>query len=213
LFPLPGPGSLPGQAISLDAQCYADQGTQSCYHDYRVCAQLFCYDKQHTRCLAYRPAVEGSPCGQGRRCQEGKCVGALNSSISYSSPVEQSLRRSYSTSRKTVYRQPKSKFTKSTSMKYPIVTKVKYPKTSRYSYSINSSQKEIRKVVKYETSRPKFQSVTKLGTSNQCVDSSRRQGSLTCFSIFSRYSAIYCHRNKAVQRACCRSYRTFCFSR
>ena len=46
-----------------------------------------------------------------------------------------------------------------------------------------------------------------------CQDSSRRQGSLTCNQIFSRYSATYCVTNRSIQAACCRSYRAFCFPR
>ena len=170
--------------LSLDAQCFADQGTRSCYHDYRVCAQLFCYDKQLTRCYAYRPAVEGSTCGHGRSCQGGKCVqtrsiyqSAQSTPSQYSYPVKLSktLTRTvgkYSTQRTSVYKSQKSKRVHST------------PVTKRPQQAVSS----------------------------QCRDSSRRQGSLTCGQIFSRYAAIYCHKNKALQKTCCRSYSSNCLS-
>ena len=79
-------------------------------------------------------------------------------------------------------------------------TSVKYSKATRYSYPAEKPRKTL---VRSQQGYSKQSNV-------KCVDSSRRQGSLSCFSIFSRYSAIYCHRNKRVQKACCWSYRTFC---
>jgi len=34
--------------------------------DDRVCSQLFCFDAGSGYCVAYRPAAEGSPCGDGQ---------------------------------------------------------------------------------------------------------------------------------------------------
>ena len=34
--------------------------------DARVCAQLFCFDSSSGYCVSYRPAAEGSPCGDGQ---------------------------------------------------------------------------------------------------------------------------------------------------
>ena len=73
-YSLPGTSSLAGSLLSLDEQCMADKGTKACYHDQRVCTQLFCYNKQYGGCYAYRPAVEGAPCGGGNVCRNGKCV-------------------------------------------------------------------------------------------------------------------------------------------
>lgn len=60
--------SLPGTLLSLDAQCRRDRGTYACFKDERVCAQLFCFDAQTGYCVAYRPAAEGSSCGNGLVC-------------------------------------------------------------------------------------------------------------------------------------------------
>ncbi|XP_011502963.1 PREDICTED: A disintegrin and metalloproteinase with thrombospondin motifs 8 isoform X2 [Ceratosolen solmsi marchali] len=65
---------LPGKLLSLDAQCRKDRGTSACFKDDRVCAQLFCFDASSGYCVAYRPAAEGSPCGDGQYCLNGKCV-------------------------------------------------------------------------------------------------------------------------------------------
>ena len=80
-YSLPGPSFLPGTRLSLNAQCYADKGTRACYHDQRVCAQLFCYNTNYNGCYAYRPAVEGSTCGNGKMCRNGKCVSTSKSQI------------------------------------------------------------------------------------------------------------------------------------
>lgn len=57
--------ALPGTLLSLDAQCRRDRGTSACFKDERVCAQLFCFDSASGYCVAYRPAAEGSSCGEG----------------------------------------------------------------------------------------------------------------------------------------------------
>jgi hypothetical protein len=69
------PRVLPGKLLSLDAQCRKDRGTSACFKDDRVCAQLFCFDATSGYCVAYRPAAEGSPCGDGHQhCVSGRCV-------------------------------------------------------------------------------------------------------------------------------------------
>lgn len=80
------PRVLPGKLLTLDAQCRRDRGTSACFvsiyiwllidsilsmffelqKDDRVCAQLFCFDSGSGYCVAYRPAAEGSPCGDGQ---------------------------------------------------------------------------------------------------------------------------------------------------
>ncbi|XP_018335035.1 zinc metalloproteinase-disintegrin-like VLAIP-B [Agrilus planipennis] len=60
--------------MTLDAQCRRDRGTSACFKDERVCAQLFCFDATSGYCVAYRPAAEGSSCGDGQSCSNGKCV-------------------------------------------------------------------------------------------------------------------------------------------
>ena len=59
------PRVLPGKLLSLDAQCRKDRGTSACFKDDRVCAQLFCFDAGSGYCVSYRPAAEGSRCGDG----------------------------------------------------------------------------------------------------------------------------------------------------
>ncbi|XP_076269046.1 sol narae metalloprotease isoform X2 [Rhynchophorus ferrugineus] len=68
------PRVLPGKLLSLDAQCKRDRGTSACFKDDRVCAQLFCFDSGSGYCVAYRPAAEGSICGDGQYCLNGRCV-------------------------------------------------------------------------------------------------------------------------------------------
>ncbi|XP_026680984.1 A disintegrin and metalloproteinase with thrombospondin motifs 18 [Diaphorina citri] len=67
------PRVLPGKLLSLDAQCRKDRGTSACFKDDRVCSQLFCFDAGSGYCVAYRPAAEGSSCGDGQFCSGGRC--------------------------------------------------------------------------------------------------------------------------------------------
>lgn len=63
---------LPGTLLTLDAQCRRDRGTSACFKDERVCAQLFCFDAASGYCVAYRPAAEGSSCGDGQVRKQNK---------------------------------------------------------------------------------------------------------------------------------------------
>ncbi|OWA50496.1 putative A disintegrin and metalloproteinase with thrombospondin motifs 16 [Hypsibius exemplaris] len=80
LFDSPVPGirlgnTLPGKIIPLDWQCRLDRGTTACFKDERVCTQLYCHDKDTGYCIAFRPAAEGSPCGDsGKYCRDGLCI-------------------------------------------------------------------------------------------------------------------------------------------
>ncbi|UYV62793.1 hypothetical protein LAZ67_2001965 [Cordylochernes scorpioides] len=64
---------LPGSTMTLDEQCQKDRGTQACFKDARVCAQLFCYDTASGYCVSYRPAAEGSNCGDGQVSWQHSC--------------------------------------------------------------------------------------------------------------------------------------------
>ena len=64
---------LPGKLISLDAQCKRDRGSSACFKDHRVCAELYCFEQASGYCVSFRPAAEGSACGQGMHCRNGFC--------------------------------------------------------------------------------------------------------------------------------------------
>jgi len=88
------PRVLPGKLLSLDAQCRKDRGTSACFKDDRVCAQLFCFDAGSGYCVSYRPAAEGSRCGENQMCINGKCVYENENAIEYEDTF---LRRSGAT--------------------------------------------------------------------------------------------------------------------
>ncbi|PNF17038.1 hypothetical protein B7P43_G00837 [Cryptotermes secundus] len=105
------PRVLPGKLLTLDAQCRKDRGTSACFKDDRVCAQLFCFDAGSGYCVAYRPAAEGSPCGDGQYCLNGRCVAEHENIIpDYSQNTPSYLRRndadSAATQTRPVYAQP-----------------------------------------------------------------------------------------------------------
>ncbi|KAG8195925.1 hypothetical protein JTE90_001159 [Oedothorax gibbosus] len=72
---------LPGTMLSLDEQCKRDRGTTACFKDARVCAQLFCFDTASGYCVSYRPAAEGSVCGDGQVCKNGRCIAEIENII------------------------------------------------------------------------------------------------------------------------------------
>lgn len=88
------PRVLPGSMLSLDEQCKRDRGTNACFKDARVCAQLFCFDSASGYCVSYRPAAEGSACGDGQICRNGKCLAEIENIIPDYSHVQQSISRS-----------------------------------------------------------------------------------------------------------------------
>lgn len=59
--------------------------------DSRVCAQLFCFDSSSGYCVSYRPAAEGSPCGDGQVCKNGKCIQEIENIIPDYSQVSASV--------------------------------------------------------------------------------------------------------------------------
>lgn len=56
--------------------------SSSLQKDDRVCAQLFCFDSSSGYCVSFRPAAEGSDCGNGKICINGRCEYDHGNSIS-----------------------------------------------------------------------------------------------------------------------------------
>ena len=77
---------------SLDQQCHQESGSRSCFQDSRVCTQLFCVSSTGG-CISYHPALEGSYCGAGKVCRDGRCEAAASSSKPSSSVTTTKLSR------------------------------------------------------------------------------------------------------------------------
>ena len=182
---LPGDRSLPGRSISLDAQCRQDRGTRACYHDHRVCAQLFCYTDNYRGCYAYRPAVEGSSCGTNKMCVNGKCVA--------SSPRYGQIKRKGLEKPTASLKTP----TKS----YGGKTRKSKQKSTRQQSQQNKSNKR---------SKSSLPRKSKSAIDSDCSDSFALMGSLNCDQLFKRYSFHYCGRSKTVRKKCCKSYNKYC---
>ena len=182
-FSLPGNSLLPGSSLSLDQQCRADKGTRACYHDDRVCAQLFCYTNNYSGCYATRPAVEGSSCGKNKHCISGKCI--------QKSSVKKNV---YSSSVQRVKNAGKKKTEKLAKLKLPR-SKSKKPKP-----------KSLASRAPFLPRTPKASSI------EECTDSFALMGSLSCDQLFRRYAFNYCRTSKVVKKKCCKSYKKYCQS-
>ncbi|XP_017882683.1 A disintegrin and metalloproteinase with thrombospondin motifs 8 isoform X2 [Ceratina calcarata] len=132
------PRVLPGKLLSLDAQCRKDRGTSACFKDDRVCAQLFCFDAGSGYCVAYRPAAEGSPCGDGQYCLNGKCVAEHENIIpDYTQNIPTYVRRDGSFS--PAHNRPLYGQYNSTEYRYPWETTTHSTPQSKFKYSPSSN--------------------------------------------------------------------------
>ncbi|XP_076249107.1 sol narae metalloprotease isoform X1 [Calliopsis andreniformis] len=129
------PRVLPGKLLSLDAQCRKDRGTSACFKDDRVCAQLFCFDAGSGYCVAYRPAAEGSPCGDGQYCLNGKCVAEHENIIpDYTQNIPTYVRRD-GTYNPTAQNRPLFAQYNNTEYRYPWESTTNSTPQSKFKYS------------------------------------------------------------------------------
>ena len=228
---LPGDRSLPGRSISLDAQCRQDRGTRACYHDHRVCAQLFCYTDNYRGCYAYRPAVEGSSCGTNKMCVNGKCVKITSSYRgSHNDVTEDQISgagvrttvTTAATTTTTVASTTKiSTTTTAITIRSVTVRSVSAePETTRENIQDDDSQETKKNISNKKSKRKSF--ITRMpkqheekdahdrGISSDCQDSFKVLGSLTCPQLFQRYAFHYCKNNRVIKKKCCISYHKFC---
>ena len=229
---LPGAGSLPGRTISLDAQCRQDRGTRACYHDTRVCAQLFCYTDNYRGCYAYRPAVEGSTCGANKMCVSGKCVKITSSyksshnyvtedQINGADIVTDAAVAATTTTAVTTSTTRITTTTTATTMKSVTERSVSAePETTSGNIQDDDSHKTKKNKSSKNSKRKSF--ITRMpkqheekdaqdrGISADCQDSFKVLGSLTCPQLFQRYAFHYCKNNRVIKKKCCISYHKFC---
>ncbi|XP_053976913.1 A disintegrin and metalloproteinase with thrombospondin motifs 8 isoform X2 [Hylaeus volcanicus] len=152
------PRVLPGKLLSLDAQCRKDRGTSACFKDDRVCAQLFCFDAGSGYCVAYRPAAEGSPCGDGQYCLNGKCVAEHENIIpDYTQNIPTYVRRD-GTYNPTAHNRPLFAQYNNTDYRYPWESTTHSTQQTKFKYYSPSSS------LASSTSSPYYKRVTPFTT-------------------------------------------------
>ncbi|KAL4716418.1 hypothetical protein ACJJTC_015846 [Scirpophaga incertulas] len=195
------PRVLPGRLLTLDAQCRKDRGTSACFKDERVCAQLFCFDSASGYCVAYRPAAEGSPCGDGQYCINGRCITEHENIIpDYSQHTPSYVRPETSPffGNITSYEEttqpyvPSTSTTTTTTTTTPKTTISTTTTTQQYPKNLSSSQKTTASTTernKYITRKPFFfteKTTTTMSTTTKTTttpSSITRQPSINKYSI------------------------------
>lgn len=186
--------------------------------DARVCAQLFCFDSASGYCVSYRPAAEGSPCGDGQVCRNGKCVAELENIIPDYTHVTQTISRSpLARSDTGVAYQP-----------YPPTGSVSTVGAVSNGGSGSLSARRAKSRFRNRSSlgvhagggAPARQAGTTpsyaperaapVSTNGGCVDQvDKMAGSMSCFQFLEKFSNRYCNHNY-IKRNCCASHAIIC---
>ncbi|RWS17879.1 A disintegrin and metalloproteinase with thrombospondin motifs 1-like protein [Dinothrombium tinctorium] len=190
------PRVLPGTMLSLDEQCKRDRGTNACFKDARVCAQLFCFDSASGYCVSYRPAAEGSPCGDGQVCRNGKCTAELENIIPDYTHVTQTV----------VNRSP---IARSDTVPTPRRSNSRY--RNRLGILRPTTQHDMSPSLPTYSSPPTHIDDSGENDSNEnCVDVVENLGgSMSCKQFLEKFGYRYCHHNY-IKSNCCASRLTMC---
>ncbi|XP_015921582.2 A disintegrin and metalloproteinase with thrombospondin motifs like [Parasteatoda tepidariorum] len=193
---------LPGTMLTLDEQCERDRGTQACFKDSRVCAQLFCYDNDSGYCVSFRPAAEGSSCGDGQVCKNGKCIVDNENIIPDYTHVTRSIAN-------RIDKEPPKQTTSRPSpvrVNKPISRASRRP--PRPSISNRNSIKPVQKQTPSTTSTTT--TTTTVSAPKDCEDIVEKlAGGLTCTEFLERYGDRYCRHNYMIKN-CCHSHQIVC---
>ncbi|KAI5699501.1 hypothetical protein M8J76_005323 [Diaphorina citri] len=223
------PRVLPGKLLSLDAQCRKDRGTSACFKDDRVCSQLFCFDAGSGYCVAYRPAAEGSSCGDGQFCSGGRCQAEHENIIpDYSQNTPTYLRRNDDPDNRYAWG---NNYWTSVTTKSPFNSFFTTPKmvskspffyaTTKNIFNNKFHAKDLSKSTQsyifdknhiYTT--PLMATVTSLGLGDDsnCVDHAIIPGALSCFDYLTKYGFEQCSTDY-VKRNCCAAHKYICSGR
>ncbi|RWS29889.1 disintegrin and metalloproteinase with thrombospondin motifs 1-like protein [Leptotrombidium deliense] len=186
------PRVLPGTMLSLDEQCKRDRGTNACFKDARVCAQLFCFDSASGYCVSYRPAAEGSPCGDGQVCRNGKCIAELENIIPDYTHVTQTV-----ISRAPIARSD---------------TGVSHFRRSHVGRQRNINRSGILRPTTAHDMSSALPTISSPQPSTECVDAVEKMAvSMTCSEFLEKFGYRYCNHDY-IKTNCCASRLSLCGS-
>lgn len=169
--------------------------------DSRVCAQLFCYDSSSGYCVSYRPAAEGSPCGDGQTCKNGRCIAEIENIIPDYTHVTPSFANRALGSRDAARRRSdgSEEIIEAVSpLPRPLVSAL--PRTQQIRPRVIPPLRTTRK--------PRASFVDKVagcsGDSAELI-----AGRMTCSEFLQQFGSRYCNHGY-IQRHCCYSQSLFC---
>lgn len=180
--------------------------------DARVCAQLFCFDSASGYCVSYRPAAEGSPCGDGQVCRNGKCVAELENIIPDYTHVTQTISRSplARSDNAGLNYQPYAPAGAVTGVAPPSARRAKSRFRQRQPLGGHAggggAARQAGTTPVYAAERSAIANSQDTG----CVDQvDKMAGSMSCFQFLEKFSSRYCNHNY-IKRNCCASHAIIC---
>lgn len=213
------PRVLPGTMLTLDEQCKRDRGTNACFKDARVCAQLFCFDSASGYCVSYRPAAEGSQCGDGQVCRNGKCTAELENIIPDYTHVTQVVSRAQPVADRLLSRSDSLHTATSPQVLSPLKPQrnsIASPQSQRFRSNRNLGRSLADDLppptpIHNQNIQPHSPVVAAPQSHrNSCRDIiDKMAGSLSCADFLDRFGYRYCNHNY-VKRNCCASHAVIC---
>ncbi|KAI1285003.1 A disintegrin and metalloproteinase with thrombospondin motifs 16 [Halotydeus destructor] len=202
------PRVLPGTMLTLDEQCKRDRGTNACFKDARVCAQLFCFDSASGYCVSYRPAAEGSTCGDGQVCRNGKCAAELENIIpDYSQVVSRSQPSTDRLLSRSDTFSPPVALAAVGSLKPRLSPQSQRFRGRNYGRAADEPVTALALPLSPSSSSP---SGPLSSQKKACRDITEKMaGSLSCTDFLDRFGYRYCNHNY-VKRNCCESHALMC---
>ncbi|KAA0194873.1 hypothetical protein HAZT_HAZT003241 [Hyalella azteca] len=174
-----------------------------CSKDERVCAQLFCFDSSSGYCVSYRPAAEGSDCGGGKICLNGRCVYDNENTISDHDFLGSETQKPV----KAPTSNPTTETTVPTSSTPPPTAPTTTTTTTTTTTSTTTTTTTT--TPQTTTTPVTVKSTTPTSTTSRTTRIANIAGSLTCREFLKSYGSRYCG-HRYIRKNCCSARESLC---